>query len=180
MTYIALVRAINVGGYGKLAMADLRHFFEKLGFPDARTLMQTGNVVFQAAAKATSTLETILETEAGKRLGMATTFMVRTAQEWSALMAANPFPDWAKKDPARLLLMFLKDEPPPSKRRSLQSVITGREIARVKGKLAYVTFPDGQGRSKFTNAVLERALGTKSTGRNWNTVVKIAELVKSL
>jgi uncharacterized protein (DUF1697 family) len=177
--YIALVRAINVGGTGLIAMADLRAFFEKLGFAGAQTLLQTGNVVFQTAAKPTTALETLLETEAAQRLGLNTVFMVRTAQEWSALIAANPFRAAAKQDPARLLLMFLKDEPPAAKQRSLQSLIKGRETARVKGKVAYVTYPDGMGKSKFTGAVLERALGTKSTGRNWNTVMKIAELVAS-
>ena len=180
MTYVALLRAINVAGTGTLAMADLRAFFAHVGFADARTLLQTGNVVFQAAAKATSTLETLLETEALKRLGLTTVFMIRTAQEWSALIAANPFRAMAKDDPSHLVLMFLKDEPPAAKQRSLQALITGREVVRLRGKLAYVTFPDGIGKSKFTNAVLERALGTRSTGRNWNTVRKIADLVESL
>lgn len=179
MTYVALLRAINVAGTGTLAMADLRAFFARVGFADAQTLLQTGNVVFQAAAKATNKLETLLETEALKHLGLSTVFMIRTAQEWSALIAANPFPAMAKEDPSHLLLMFLKDEPPAAKQRSLQALITGREVVRLKGKLAYVTLPDGIGKSKFTTAVLERALATRSTGRNWNTVRKIAQLVES-
>lgn len=175
-TYITLLRAINVGGHAKLPMADLRAFFAKLGFANAQTLLQTGNVVFTGAKKATASLERLLEAELAKRLGLKTDFMVRTAPEWEALVAANPFPDMATADPAHLVVMFLKADADPKKAKALQAAITGREILRAKGKQAYITFPDGTGTSRLTNAVLERALGTRSTGRNWNTVLKIAAL----
>jgi uncharacterized protein (DUF1697 family) len=173
-TYIALLRAINVGGNAKLPMADLRAFFAKIGFADAQTLLQTGNVIFHGSKKATASLERLLEAEAVKRLSLKTDFMVRTAPEWAALVTANPFPDMAAHDPGHLLVMFLKDAADPKKVKALQAVIKGREIVRAKGKDAYITFPDGVGRSRLTNAVLERSLGTSSTGRNWNTVLKIA------
>lgn len=173
-TYIALLRAINVAGHGTLPMADLRAFFAKVGFADAQTLLQTGNVIFHGSKKAPTSLERVLETEAVKRLGVTTRFMVRTAPEFASLVAANPFPAMATVDPGHLLVMFLKDAADPKKVKVLQAAITGREIVRAKGKDAYITFPDGVGRSRLTNAVLERALGTSSTGRNWNTVLKIA------
>lgn len=175
-TYIALLRAVNVGGNAKLPMADLRALFDTIGFADAQTLLQTGNVVFRGAKKGTAGLERLLEAESAKRLGLKTDFMVRTAQEWATLVAANPFPDMATGDPAHLVVMFLKDEADPRKLKALQAAITGREVVRANGKQAYITFPDGIGTSRLTNAVLERALGTRSTGRNWNTVRKVAAL----
>ena len=178
-TYIALLRAVNVAGHGILPMADLRACFVKAGFANAQTLLQTGNVVFSGAKKAPASLERLLEAETAKRLGLTTHFMVRTAPEWKSLVAANPFPDMATDDPAHLLVMFLKDVADPKKVKALQAAITGRELVRAKGKQAYVTFPDGAGRSLLTNAKLERALGTSSTGRNWNTVLKIAGLAAS-
>ncbi len=176
-TYIALLRAVNVGGTGLLPMADLRRFFVTLGYPDTQTLLQSGNVVFRAPARSTTGLERLLETEAAARLRIDTDFMIRTAAEWRALVAANPFSAAARDDPARLLVMFLKASPAPNQVKALRAAITGREEVRVKGKQAYVTFPDGSGKSKLTNAVLERALGSSSTGRNWNTVLKLAALV---
>ena len=173
-TYIALLRAINVGGNAKLPMADLRAFFMTLGFADAQTLLQTGNVVFTAAKQAGTTLESQLEAQATKRLGLDTDFMVRTAQEWKALVAANPFPEMAARDPSHLVVMFLKHRADTKKIKALQGAITGREVVRAVAKQAYITYPDGIGTSRLTNAVLERALGTSSTGRNWNTVLKLA------
>jgi uncharacterized protein (DUF1697 family) len=176
-TYIALLRAVNVGGTGMLPMADLRRFFATLGYPETQTVLQSGNVVFRAPARSTTGLERLLEAEAAARLGIATAFMVRTAAEWRALVAANPFAAAARDDPARLLVMFLKASPEPRQVKALQAAITGREEVRVKGQQAYVTYPDGSGKSKLTNAVLERALGSSCTGRNWNTVLKLAALV---
>lgn len=177
-TYIALLRAINVGGHAKLPMADLRAFFVRVGFDDVQTLLQTGNVVFNGGKKPVASLEHLLETEAAKRLGLQTDFMVRTVQEWKALVAGNPFPDMARRDPSHLLVMFLKGDAEPKRVKALQARITGREAVRAKGKHAYITYVDGVGRSRLTNAVLERALGTSSTGRNWNTVLKLAALVE--
>ena len=178
-TYIALLRAVNVAGHGILPMADLRDCFVKAGFANAQTLLQSGNVVFSGAKKASTSLERLLEAETAKRLGLNTHFMVRTTPEWESLVAANPFPDLAATDPARLVVMFLKDAADPKKVKALQAAITGREVVRAKGKQAYITFPDGQGKSRLTNAKIERALGTSSTGRNWNTVLKIAGLAAS-
>lgn len=178
-TYIALLRAINVGGHAKVAMADLRACFVTLGFKDAQTLLQTGNVVFSGARQAGASLERQLEAAAAKRLGLRTDFMVRTSQEWDALVAANPFPDMAARDPSHLVAMFLKDDADPKKVKALQAAITGREVVRARGKQAYITYPDGIGTSRLTNALLERALGTSSTGRNWNTVLKVAALASA-
>ena len=179
-THIALLRAINVGGHARLPMADLRAFFVRLGFADAQTLLQTGNVVFGGAKKTGASLERLLEGEAAKRLGLETAFMVRTAREWKALVAANPFPEMAARDPSHLVVMFLKDDADPRKVKALQAGITGREVVLAKHRQAYVTYPDGIGTSRLTNAMLERALGTRSTGRNWNTVLKLATLAEAV
>ena len=159
-----------------LPMANLRDFFSQLGFDDAQTLLQTGNVVFTGPAKSTTSFEALFETEATKRLKLTTAFMVRTASEWKALVTANPFPAMARNDPSHLLVMFLKDPAGAKEVKALQAAIKGPEQVRAKGKQAYITYTEGIGRSKLTNAMLERTLGTSSTGRNWNTVLKLAAL----
>ena len=88
--HIALLRAVNVAGHGTVAMATLRTFFAELGFNGARTLLQSGNVVFEEAGPSDAALERRLEGEAEKRLGLRTTFFVRTAAEWASLIAQIP------------------------------------------------------------------------------------------
>ncbi|HEY5220139.1 MAG TPA: DUF1697 domain-containing protein [Gemmatimonadaceae bacterium] len=171
---VALLRGINVGGNRKIAMADLGTFFTRLGFTDVSTLLQTGNVVFQSPSASAARLERKLEEESAKVLGLTTDFFVRTAREWKALVADNPFPDAAARDPSHLVLMCLKASPSANQVASLRKAIVGRELVEVRGHNAYIVYPDGIGTSRLTNAVLDRQLGTRGTGRNWNTVLKLA------
>ena len=119
-THIALLRAVNVGGHGAVAMAALRALATELGLEDARTLLQSGNLVFRSGA-CPDTLERLLETEAAKRLDVRTDFFVRTAMEWGAIVEANPFRDEAKRDPSHLVLMALKEAPAADSLKALQA-----------------------------------------------------------
>ena len=177
--YVALLRGINVGGHKLVAMADLRDLLTQLGFADARSLLQSGNLVFRSDARTGSGLERLLETETENRLGLRTDWFVRTAQEWQAVVAHNPFRREAERDPARLLVIFLKEAPDVKSVKGLQAAITGPEIVRAAGKHAYLVYPNGVGRSRLTNALIERKLGTSATGRNWNTVLKLGALAKA-
>jgi uncharacterized protein (DUF1697 family) len=173
--HIGLLRAVNLAGLNKISMSDLRDLLVMLGLRDARTLLQSGNVVFRADIAAAK-LEGLLQDAAAKRLGLATDFFVRTAKEWKGIVAANPFPDEARRDPGRLIVVVLKDAPEAEAVTALQSAIKGREVVRAKGRQAYITYPDGMGRSRLTTALIERKLGTRGTARNWNTVLKLAAL----
>jgi uncharacterized protein (DUF1697 family) len=175
-TYIALLRAINLAGYQRVAMSDLRDLLGGLGFEDVRSLLQSGNLVFRSGARDGTQVERRLEAEAAKRLGLATGFIVRSAEEWEAVVAGNPFPAEAKRDPGHLLVVFLKGAPAAKGVESLQAAIKGREVVRARGKDAYIVYPDGIGRSRLTNALIEKHLGTRGTGRNWNTVLKLHAL----
>src|SRR5579872_6752367 len=110
-TYIALSRAVNVGGHGMISMADLRDCVAKLGFTNVQTLLQSGNLVFRSDKRAARDLELLLEKELDARHSLQTHFMVRTAAEWDRIIERNPFPAEAKRDPARLVLMALKEDP---------------------------------------------------------------------
>ena len=175
-TYIALLRGINVGGHKKVAMGDLRDFMAKLGFHDVRSLLQTGNLVFRSEARTNADLERVLETEAKKRLDLDTDFFVRSSKDWDAVVTQNPFPDEAESDPSHLVVMLLKDAPAAAAVSALQAAIQGPEIVKADGKQLYVVYPAGIGRSRFTLKLIEGKLGTRATGRNWNTVLKIAAL----
>jgi uncharacterized protein (DUF1697 family) len=174
--HVALLRAVNVGGRGSLAMAELRKVAEGLGYGAVKTLLQSGNLAFDAKGKADA-LERALEAALLQQLGIATDFMVRGAREWGAIIAANPFPDQAKSDPGHLVVMVLKDRATEKAVAALQASVKGRETIRSAGRELYITYPDGIGRSKLTGAVIEKALGTRGTARNWNTVTKLGALV---
>jgi uncharacterized protein (DUF1697 family) len=175
-TYVGLLRAVNLGSHNKLRMEDLGRLLSGLGMKDARTLLQTGNVVFGSSVRSTARLEKTLETAAAERLGLETDFLVRTAEEWDALVSGNPFRDEAEDDPGHLLAVLLKAAPGVREVKDLEDSIAGRERVRTMGRVAYIVYPDGIGRSRLTLAVIERKLGTRGTGRNWNTVRKLADL----
>ena len=179
MTHIALLRAVNLAGINKIGMADLRQLLAGLGFAEAQTLLQSGNVVFRGGSKPTAALEQTLERAAAKQLGLETDFFVRTATEWQSIVDANPFPREARDDPSHLLAVILKDEASVAKVSALQKAIVGREAVRAKGRCAYIVYPDGIGRSKLTTALIEKTLGTRGTARNWNTVLKLRALVEA-
>lgn len=161
-------------------MAELRALLESLGLAGARTLLQSGNALFRSGEASTARLERLLEEEAKKVLGLETDFLVRTLAEWDEAIARNPFLEEAERDPAHLLVMFLKSAPAASAVKALQSAIAGRETVRAAGRQAYLVYPDGIGDSRLTIGVIEKHLGTRGTARNWNTVRKLAALGREL
>jgi uncharacterized protein (DUF1697 family) len=176
VTHIALLRAVNLAGINKVSMADLRALLVGLGFTDATTLLNSGNIVFSGGSKTTAALEQTLERATAKQFGLETDFFVRTAKEWQAIIDGNPFPREAKDDPGHLLAVIMKTDVDAAAVAALQKAIVGREVVRAKGRCAYIVYPDGIGRSKLTNVMIEKKLGTRGTARNWNTVLKLGNL----
>lgn len=174
---IALLRAVNVGGH-KVAMAELRKLAEEMGLERPKTLLNSGNLVFDAKGS-NEELEARLERETAKALDVATEYMVRDLEEWRAIIAGNPFGAEAKDDPAHLLLLALKEAPSKADFEALQAAIPGRERLELMGREIYAVYPDGIGESKLTNALMLRKLKTPLTGRNWNTVLKLETLAAS-
>lgn len=174
--HIALLRGINVGGKNLIAMSDLRDFCATLGFTAVRTLLQSGNLVFQSTKRNSAALERLLETETEKRFGIAVDYFIRSSDELQALIAGNPFPDAAERDPSHLLVVFHKEAPSPESVAALQAAIRGRETMRAAGKHLFVVYPDGIGTSKLTGSLIEKKLGLRGTARNWNTILKLAAL----
>ncbi|UNK48002.1 DUF1697 domain-containing protein [Lysobacter sp. S4-A87] len=164
-TFIALLRAVNVGGTGKLPMAELRAMCEALGFTNVRTYIASGNVVFDTtgtAAKAKSSLEAVLERYAGKPVGVA----IRTAAEMAQVLADNPFADAA---PNRAVAIFL-DAAPPADTMAAVRHRTDEAIAMGRCEI-YVHYGDGMASSKLVIPAAK-----SGTARNLNTVAKLAAM----
>ena len=164
-THIALLRAINVGGTGKLPMTELRAICEDLGFAKVRTYIQSGNVVFESKLAATR-IKKQLEDALAHRLGKRHLAMLRTADELAAVEARNPFLD---ADPKRVLVVFVDDAPPEALLAGWK--IPGGEELHLDGRELFIHFPQGMGTSK-----LKVPLADVGTGRNLNTIRALLRL----
>ena len=167
--YIALLRAVNVGGTGKLPMTELKTMCEAAGFTKVKTYIASGNVVFLSKlteARVKAALETALAAYAGKHVGVA----IRTAAEMAAVLAANPFP---KAAPNRTVAIFLDNAPPTN---ALEAA-TGQkdEEMRLGLREIYVHYGEGMADSK-----LKIPAAKTGTARNINTIAKLAEMAQSL
>ncbi|MBV9972388.1 MAG: DUF1697 domain-containing protein [Candidatus Eremiobacteraeota bacterium] len=178
--YIALLRGINLAGRNMVSMAELRAMFERVGFPNARSLLQSGNVVFSCTGTTTAKLERFLEAETHNCFNLPVQYYVRTMTDLKKALRANPFKREAMHAPSYLYLFFLKDAPTPDSVRKLRAAIPADESVKVNGKVAYVRYPEGMGRSKLGSTVIERRLETRATARNWNTVSKLVRLAEEL
>ena len=176
-SYAMFLRGINVGGHNKVPMASLRAMIEREGFGDVVTLLQSGNAVFAGARSNAGQLEKLFEMKLAADRKITCDCFVRTAKEWDELVAANPFPAEAKRDPAHLLVVVLGKPPTAAAVTALREAVRGRETVAASGRQLYACYPDGIGTSKLTLPLIEKHLGTRGTGRNWNTVLKVAELL---
>jgi uncharacterized protein (DUF1697 family) len=172
-----LLRAVNVGGTGKLPMADLKALLADLGYDDPKTLGAAGSAVIGTEAKPEA-VEAKLERELKARLDLTTDVFVRTHDELEKVLKANPFPKMAKDKPAGLIVSFTKGDPTKAAVAALREKIVGPEEVEAGPGCLYIAYGEGMGHSKLTGAVIERALSLRGTGRNWNTVGKLAELTR--
>ncbi len=176
-THIALLRGVNVGGNKKVAMADLRAFVEALGFKDARTLLNSGNLVFRSDGKRDDlALAAFLEEQAARRLGLKTWFLVRSAEEWAEVIARNPFAEEAQTLPSRFLVMFFRETPGAEMMQALRALKVDSERLHLDGRRLYAVCPEGFLDSKLGSALLGARFAKLATGRNWNTVLMLGAL----
>lgn len=155
-----------------MKMGDLRDALTVAGLDDPRTLLQSGNVVVESNAD-TAALVDIVETTIQSTFGFHSTVIARTADEFRETLANHPFTAEQLDDGRFAHVGFCRDEPDSVGFESLQEAHEGPEEMTLVGRELFVYYPEGSGRSKLTNAVNERQLGTPATSRNWNTVEKI-------
>jgi len=173
-TYAALLRGINLGSHKRVAMADLRALVEGLGYADVRTYVQSGHVVFRselAAGDAARAIERTIQ----KELGLEVPVVIRTERQLHYLVAANPFAR-SKIRANTLYVTFLAEKPDRARVRELIERSFEPERFEIVGEDVYLFFPNGAGRVKLNNAMLERQLGVAATTRNWRTVTALADL----
>ncbi len=174
---VALLRAVNVGGHGKLVMADFRSLLAGLGYTNIETYIQSGNAVFDAKGSA-STVHKAITAALTNHLGAPAEVILRTHADLTRIIAANPFAKEAADNGARVHVVFLAAQPPASARAVLQSIVDKypqrRDRFHLDGDTLYLHLPDGAADTKFNTRAAD--IGVPSTARNWNTVLKLHDL----
>jgi uncharacterized protein (DUF1697 family) len=171
--FIALFRGINVGGNNIIKMAELRVLFQELGFADPQTYVQSGNVVFRASEADNGSLATAIGEAVKTRFGFAPHIIVRSAAEWSEVIAANPFPDF---NIAKNLHAYILDTEPTVA--NIDDLAGKERLAgeyAIKGRVLYLYTPEGLLKSNLP-VLIERSLRVPMTARNWNTVLALQSL----
>ncbi|MBA3678228.1 MAG: DUF1697 domain-containing protein [Sphingosinicella sp.] len=174
MLKIALFRSIQINGR-RVNMADAKALASEAGGTDISSIVSTGNLLLRSRK---STHE--LEIACARFYGRPTEMVVKTADQWYEILAANPFADEAERAPSRLLVWAMRDPLPDSGLDQLRRRATGEErIERIASGDFYIWFGQGDiSRSKITAGFGLKALGAVGTNRNWNTVTKVAAALK--
>jgi uncharacterized protein (DUF1697 family) len=180
--YVSLLRAANVGGSGLIKMAALREAYESLGLADVRTLLQSGNVVFRSGLTDRQRLAKRIMQEIERRFDLQLEVVVRTLAEVASIVDRSPVLS-PRADKSKLLVMFLSSVPDAAAEEALRKWHKSKglkELLEIRGPEIYIYYPDGVGRSKLTNAVIESKLDTSGTARNLNTLTKLIEAGRAL
>ena len=168
-SYVALLRAINVGGRNRLHMRELLEDLGGMGLQGVRTHGQSGNVVVHSEETSTSALSERISVAVGRSHGFTPQVLVLKLGELERAVASNPYPE---AESSQLHLYFLAIEPEDPDLVTLESTRADTERFTLKGKVLYLHAPEGIGRSKLA-ARVERALGVSATARNWRTVSRL-------
>lgn len=174
---ISLLRGINVGGNKKIKMADLRELYASLGFQNTKTLLQSGNAVFETDLTDLTEIKHKIENGIQDKYGFDVTVIIRTPEALQAVVDNHPFSDEQVSDPAKMAFVFLSEAPSKDAVDALRDNNPGEEIITYHNCELYIFYTNGMGRSKLDANRIERALKVKSTTRNWNTTQKILNLI---
>lgn len=176
--YVSLFRGINVGGNHQVSMADLKAVYESLGLQHVLTYIQSGNVVFHGAEADVPQLQKQIEAAFEQQFGFHSEVFVRTVAEFDEIIERNPFQDQQDKESKWVVVMFLAARPDDTAQDNLRKAYDGPEEIFFIGQEMYIYYPNGIGRSKLSGNVIERKLKTVGTARNWNTILRLQEMLQ--
>jgi uncharacterized protein (DUF1697 family) len=176
---ICMLRGVNVGGHNRLKMEALRALCESLKFENARTYVQSGNIIFRTKGKDRSALAAKIRNAIECEFGFRPEVILRTVEELRKAIAASPFADRRDLEPGKLLVTFLASAPGREVRAKLLGLNHPEEI-HLQGREMYIYFPNGAGKSKLPWSSIERLLKTTGTARNWNSVTKMLAMAEQM
>ena len=166
-------------GHNSIKMTDLYELFIDLGFRDAKTFIQSGNVIFSdSGIISPSALSIIIEKAILERFSYKIPVMIRTKKELSDLFFVNPFLEETSYDPSKMAVLFLHDEPSENQLQKVAGIDYPPDKFKVIGREIFVYCLNGFGRTKLYTNFFENKMGVSGTGRNWNTIIKILNIAK--
>ena len=176
-TYVALLYSIGISDRRRLIMADWRSMMEGLGLQNPRTLIATGNAIFQSRVPTIRELELQLEDAFERRFGRRVDTIVRASASFRKLAGGNPFPRESEHDGSRVWVRFMRNPLDSDSVTALKAYLTqGERLRVVRGDL-WVHFRKEPNRSRLMPILGSKRLGT-GTVRNWNTVSRLAEMLE--
>lgn len=176
-TYVALLYSIVLGQGRRVVMADLRAMASDLGLHNPRTLIATGNLVFEAADTNPDDLTTRLEAAFEERFGRHVDIIVRDAAGWRALVAGNPFPEESETDAGHVIAQVMRRPVSADFVAALEPYLANGEKMKAVGGDLWIHFARDIGHSKLAAAITPKRLGAPGTARNWNTVRRLGEML---
>ncbi|WNS41684.1 DUF1697 domain-containing protein [Paenibacillus sp. MMS20-IR301] len=178
ITYIALLRGINVGGHKLIKMQELKALFSSLQYENVRTYIQSGNVVFESGETSAGQLAEAISRGIEETFGFEVPVIIRTLEELEAAIAGNPFPLTQPEEFKRLYVSFLETEPAAEALEKIRPYEDGADKLCVHGKEMYTLYEVSVSESPLFKVPLDKLLGTTLTARNWNTLNKVAALAR--
>ncbi len=176
--FVSLFRGINVGGNKSVRIDALKELHTSLDLWDVQTYIQSGNVVFTSDNPNVAQIQKNIEDSFAQKFGFQVNVMVRTAGEFNVIIENNPFQNQPMKESKWIVAMFLASDPIGTAQDDIQKTYSGPEELHIIGQEVFIYYPEGMGRSKLTNTLLEKKLKTMGTARNWNTVLKLQQMMQ--
>jgi uncharacterized protein (DUF1697 family) len=166
-------------GHNSIKMTDLVLLYTNLGFRDAKTFIQSGNVIFSSKAdKTESSISASIEKDILEKYNYTIPVMIRTSRELSDLLSANPFLGEIKFDPAKMAVIFLHEEPSADQLKKVKDINYPPDKFKIIDREIFIYCPNGFGRTKLYTNFFEKKMGVKGTARNWKTITTILAIAE--
>jgi len=177
--YISFLRGVNMTGHNSLKMADLSSLYINLGYSDALTYIQSGNVIFSSQEKSSEPeIALKIEKEILKEFSYVVPVMIRTAKELQSLFSVNPYLAEKNFEPSKMAVIFLHEKVTDGQIQKVKGIDYPPDKFKILGREIFIFCPNGFGRTKLYTNFFEKKMGVIGTARNWKTITTILDLAE--
>jgi uncharacterized protein (DUF1697 family) len=175
---ISFLRSVNMAGHNLIKMTELSKVFVDLGFPDAKTYIQSGNVIFSNPEKIPSaSLSLQIEKAVKERFSLNISVMTRTVDELNSLFEVNPYLREPQFDPSKMAVIFLHEKVRADQITRVEGISYPPDMFTISGSEIFIYCPNGFGKTKLYTGFFEKKMGVIGTARNWKTVTTLLNMI---
>lgn len=176
---ISMLRALNMTGHNSMRMSDLSELYKKLGFSDAETYIQSGNVVFSYNGDLTDEeISSNIEAAISENYKFKIPVIIRSVKEILEIQKSNPFVNEDGFDPSKMSVIFLREKTSREQIIKMSGIDFPPDRYKIKGKEIYIYCPNGFGKTKLYTNFFENKMGVTGTARNWKTVARLLQIAE--